>query len=190
MVGNPTKFSRYDVLRCFLLIDKDVPRIDLAKKLGLGEGTVRTILDILKNKKLIDSNRQGHFLTGKGTKLRDDIVANLQWKRIPNISKMTAKVNLAFRIAGGALNGIGYKERDTAIKNGADTCIIMQFRDRLKMPGNEKIDLKKYEGFFHLKNGDILLICGAETTAKAEWAGISVSEEMNRLIKGTLKNLC
>ena len=50
MVGNTPNFSKYDVLRCFLRLEKEIGRQELAKELSLGEGTIRSILDILKKR--------------------------------------------------------------------------------------------------------------------------------------------
>ena len=66
MVGNIPNFTKIDALRCFLRFNKNIGRQDLAKDLELGEGTVRTILEILKAKKLLDSTKRGHFLSKKG----------------------------------------------------------------------------------------------------------------------------
>ena len=48
MVGNLSNFMRIDVLRCLLKIEKPISRLKLSEILELGEGTIRSILDILK----------------------------------------------------------------------------------------------------------------------------------------------
>ncbi|MBI2656169.1 hypothetical protein HYX03_00330, partial [Candidatus Woesearchaeota archaeon] len=52
MVGNIQNFTKLDILRCFLRFNKNTGRQELSRKLELGEGTVRTILNTLKSKKL------------------------------------------------------------------------------------------------------------------------------------------
>ena len=69
MANNPNNYNNLDILRTFIKIKEPISRKDLTKELELGEGTIRTILDILKRKKLISSTRKGHFLTGKGSRL-------------------------------------------------------------------------------------------------------------------------
>ena len=59
MVGNIPNFTKIDLLRCFVRLNKNIGRKELSKELGLGEGTVRTILNILKSKKLLDSTKKG-----------------------------------------------------------------------------------------------------------------------------------
>ena len=73
MVGNTPNFSKIDILRCFLMFDKNIGRQELSRELEMGEGTVRTILDILKSKKLLDSTKRGHFLSKKGSEILSQI---------------------------------------------------------------------------------------------------------------------
>ena len=54
MVGNIPNFTKMDILRCFLRFNKNIGRKDIARELELEEGTVRTILKILKSKRLLD----------------------------------------------------------------------------------------------------------------------------------------
>jgi len=66
MVGNLANFTKMDLLRCLLRIEKPVSRSFLSKSLELGEGTIRSILDILKEKGYLQSNNTGHYLSEKG----------------------------------------------------------------------------------------------------------------------------
>ncbi|MBU1854791.1 MAG: hypothetical protein KKF89_03655, partial [Nanoarchaeota archaeon] len=72
MVGNKPNYKEEDILRTFLYIeDKPVSRAELVEKLELGEGTIRTILSFLKEKKLLKSNRPGHYLSKKGKEKKE-----------------------------------------------------------------------------------------------------------------------
>ena len=76
MVGNISNFGKLDVLRAFLNINqKPISRSQLTSQLKFGEGTVRSILGILKSKNLIESTREGHFLSKKGEKAKTRIGA-------------------------------------------------------------------------------------------------------------------
>ena len=46
MVGNLPNFTKLDVLRCLFRIEKPLSRSALSESLELGEGTIRSILDI------------------------------------------------------------------------------------------------------------------------------------------------
>ena len=95
MVGNLSNFTRIDILRCLLKIDQPLSRSQLSKILDLGEGTIRAILDILKKNKLLESNKQGHYLSAKGNSIVEKILSNINIKKIdltelPKNKKKTA----------------------------------------------------------------------------------------------------
>ena len=82
MVGNLSNFTKIDILRCLLKIGKPLSRLELSKILDLGEGTTRAILDVLKKNKLLDSNKQGHYLSAKGDAIVNKIKSNIQIKNV------------------------------------------------------------------------------------------------------------
>ena len=73
MVGNIPNFTKIDILRCFLRLNKNISRQELAIELELGEGTIRTILNILKSDKFLESTKKGHFLSKKGIEALEQI---------------------------------------------------------------------------------------------------------------------
>src|SRR3989344_3047240 len=80
MVGNISNYTRYDIIRTFIAImqNENMSRDSLSKKLEIGEGSMRTILDILKKKNLIVSDQNGHKVGSKGKafskKIQDSII--------------------------------------------------------------------------------------------------------------------
>ncbi|MFH0978682.1 MAG: DUF4443 domain-containing protein [Candidatus Woesearchaeota archaeon] len=187
MVGNPPKFNKYDVLRCLLGIQKDISRLDLGRLLELGEGTVRTILDILKIKRLIDSDRQGHTLTAKGKQTKENLAAEFEFIEIAKTKELGGKHTFAFKIRNERRLEVGYKQRDIAIKNGAEGALLMVYDKGLRMPGISRFDVQLYSSIFELTDYDILVVCSAATRRMAEWAGIAVAESLNGKVKRILK---
>jgi len=179
----PTKpvFTDIDVLRCFLKVD-GVSRANLVNELGLGEGTVRSILDILKSKGLINSTRQGHDMTDKGKSLLENIdieIKNISSDRIFPKYKKTAvlvrKYNKKVKI--------DYKLRDIAVKAGADGAVILVFDGKLKIPEHEASnEFDELNGIFEYKNGNILIIAFADSYKKSETAGLKVAEAVNQQV--------
>ena len=175
MVGNIPNFNEYDVLRAFLLVGEPISRQELASELGVGEGTVRTILDILKKNKLIFSTRQGHSLTKKGNALLKTV------KRFVEINK---KVDIGyyknFKKAAVLLKGVDSEVnvglRDKAIKNGAEAALIFVYKNGLVLPYAEefKEDFKELENLFSFKNGDILIVTFAGSSREAENSALSL----------------
>ncbi|MBU4407040.1 MAG: hypothetical protein KKB24_05580, partial [Candidatus Altiarchaeota archaeon] len=67
MVGAAPSFSEAHLVRALLMLSSGrVGRKNLVKILGVGEGSVRTIIKRLKGEGLIKSSKQGHELTQKG----------------------------------------------------------------------------------------------------------------------------
>ena len=124
MVGNLKNYTKIDILRCFLRIEKPISRLELSKVLDLGEGTVRSILDILKENGFLDSNKNGHYLSGKGnsliSKIKNDIV--IKEADLTNIFPKQKKI--AVQVKNPKHVERAYILRDIAVKNGAEGAII------------------------------------------------------------------
>ncbi|MAG91947.1 hypothetical protein CMO83_04690 [Candidatus Woesearchaeota archaeon] len=181
MVGNIPNYTKIDVLRCFLRLEKNIGRQDLADELDLGEGTVRTILDVLKSKKLIDSTKKGHFLSRKGVEILKNIFESVSLPKaveVKNIYPEFRKVAINIRKAP-ALNGL-YKLRDLAVKNGADGAIILKFENKLYAPESDvERDFGELEKYFELKNKDVLVVAFANNKKDAENGAFAIAVELN-----------
>lgn len=185
MAGNSKNFTKIDVLRCFLRFDKNVSRHDLSKELGLGEGTVRTILDILKSKKLIRSTKIGHFLSKKGTNTLSqlyEIISLPKQISLKNIYPEYSKIGISVKNAVG-LRQL-YKLRDLAVKNGAEGALILKFDGRLYAPESAYEqnfdDIKKY---FNLKEDDVVLVAFSNNKRSAENGALAIAAELNPFLK-------
>lgn len=176
MVGNIPNFNKYDVVRCFFAIEKDTSRQSLIDTLGLGEGTVRSLLDVLKDKKLIESTRQGHSLTNKGFKL----MRKIEEKMIVPEGITTAyyeNKEQAFVIIKNNKKEITIEQRDIAIKNRADAVLILQFDGKRLSAPNCEPGFDDLQGMLNFKKDDLLILCFAEEKRDAENACIAVSEQ-------------
>ena len=195
MVGNIPGYVKTDVIRAFLLIKEHVSRNELVSKLGLGEGTVRTILDILKHKNLIYSTKKGHSLTEKGSLFFKKIEKSIVVKRLiledfyPELEKAVVLLKKADKSIK-----ISFEQRDIAVKQGAEGAVILKFDNTLYIPDagiNFKESYKKtYDEIikcFDFKKGDILVICFASSLKNAENGALAIaltmSKELNDLIK-------
>ena len=185
MVGNTPNFTKLDVLRCFLRLNRNVSRHELARELELGEGTVRTILNNLKSRKLLDSTKKGHFLTKKGNELLNRICCYISAPKnlaiddiYPNLKKSGVVVRNMHKLKET------YKLRDVAVRNGAEGAMILKFENRLKMPESASlINYKNLEKHFELKNNDILVISFSNKNKYAENGALAVTAELNNTIK-------
>src|SRR3989338_3881260 len=139
MVGNLSNYTKLDILRCFLNIRTGTSRNEIVTSLDLGEGTVRTILDSLKNRNLITSTRNGHSLTYKGLSLLGKINSMVELKDAAlDEYKHLKKSAIRLRASSSKKE---YELRDIAVKNGAEAALVLRYDgSKLIMPNYNKKD--------------------------------------------------
>ncbi|MBI2108101.1 hypothetical protein HYT54_03155 [Candidatus Woesearchaeota archaeon] len=189
MVGNKPNFNPYDILRCLFRIEEGISRQLLAKSLELGEGTIRTILDILKDRKLIESSKKGHFLSSQGRNALNDLKKSISLPK--KIESEHIYKNL--RKCGIALKGVKelantYRLRDIAVKNGSEGALILKFEKRLYAPESD-YDYSWLEKSFELESGDILALAFADSYSIAENSALAVASELNPSLKSFINRL-
>lgn len=185
MVGNIPNFTKTDILRCFLRFDKSLGRQELTRDLGLGEGTIRTILQILKSRKFLDSTKKGHFLSKKGTETLDEIYKSISAPKelaVQDIYPDLKKVGILVKNASN-LKEL-YRLRDIAVKNGADGAIILKFDNKLYAPESDyKQDYRELEKYFDFENNDALVIAFSSEKQEAERGAVAIAIEISSLLK-------
>jgi len=191
MVGNIPNFTKIDVLRCFLRFSKNISRQELAREMELGEGTIRTILEILKSKKLLDSNKRGHFLSKKGSDTLNEI--NKFVKAIRDVSSKSLypdlkKIGVQMRGAS-SLKEI-YRLRDTAVKHGADGALLLKFDSRLYAPESDYgQDYKELEKLFDFEKNDVLVMSFSPERRKAENGALAIAADIAVILKKFISEL-
>lgn len=185
MVGNIPNFAKIDILRCFLRFNKNLGRQELARELELGEGTIRTILNILKSKKLLDSTKKGHFLSNKGKESLNQINDSISMPRnvtTQDVYPNSKKIGVLIRDIVN-LKEL-YKLRDIAVKNKADGAIILKFENTLYAPESDyEQNYKELEKYFDFKNNDILVIAFANSNKDAENGALAIAIELSNILK-------
>ena len=181
MVGNKSNYSKVDILRCFLKLNESTSRQQLAKNLGLGEGTIRTILDMLKSRYLLSSTKKGHFLNEKGRKILSRLnrtISSPKRLTIKNIYQEFKKIGIVVRNVEKM--GKVYNLRDIAVRNGADGAVILKFKDRLYILDSEENQrYKEIEMMFDFRNGDVLIIGFSDNIRNAENGALSIAIELS-----------
>lgn len=189
MVGNKPNFNSYDILRCLFRIEEGISRQLLAKSLELGEGTIRTILDILKARNLISSSKKGHFLSSHGRNALSELK-----KRLGMPKKIeSAMIYRNLKKCGIAIKGIReisntYKLRDIAVKNGSEGALILKFDKKLYAPESD-FDYGELEKDFEFGNNDVLILAFAESYSVAENSALAVAAELNAELKSFINRL-
>ncbi|MGQ9788245.1 MAG: DUF4443 domain-containing protein [Candidatus Hadarchaeaceae archaeon] len=171
--GPLPRFSKIHVQLTLELISKHkrIGRKQLTSKLGIGEGSVRTILDHLKKDGLITSSKGGHALTEKGKSLLSEPQTLIQ---IDAGDLVIGKISVA-TIIRGAANRIkrGIEQRDEAIKAGADGATVLVFRGgKFRLPGgfvNIKKEIsEKLIKSLQPREGDVVILGAGKDLLAAE----------------------
>ncbi len=167
--GAKPSFTSIDLISCFWLISEGkTSRANLSVALGLGEGTVRTIISILSNLGYIQADNSGCTLSLNGISKKKEL--SLIINKVVCLKKQNP---LTFNLPSCAivlsnckgLVGNGVVQRDRAIKYGADGATTLIVEDgKLMFP--EEFEDSQYSKELNeftieikeLKDGDTVIL--------------------------------
>ncbi len=188
MVGNTPKYDNMDVFLSFLYVNDSTSRLDIVKNVGIGEGTARTVLGLLKARKFIDSTQKGHILTRKGKEFREKINQLVTAPRQIVLREYDTKKSIAMHLKTSKKIDFDVALRDRAIKEGADGALILHYDSGLKFPAVDYDKSFDYlENDFELKKNNLLVISFADDYTVAQRACLSVASEVSDEFKEILK---
>jgi predicted transcriptional regulator len=184
--GPSATFSIYDVLRAMELIaEKSIGRNKLAASLNVGEGTVRTIINRLKEADLIAASKSGCTLTKRGSKLWSEYKSIFEKKTEIEPNELTlADYSYAILVKNrGHEVKYGVEQRDAAVMVGAKgATTIMVKKGRLVMPSVSDDVAKDFPRaanqiltVFQPKENDVVIIGSAGTRKKAEYGTLAAA---------------
>lgn len=182
-IGPLPRFAEIHVRRALELIAKHkrIGRKQLAGELGVGEGSMRTILNQLKKQGLITSSRGGHALTPKGKR---SLGKPLEFAQIDAGNLTVGKVDVAVIIRGTAKKvKRGIEQRDEAIKAGAQGATVFVFKGgKLQFPDGfmdvDKRVVKSIVETFKPREGDVIIIGSGKNTAEAERGALAAARSL------------
>ena len=191
MVDNLPNYSRFDVLRCFLSLQDSQSRKHLSGSLEVGEGTMRTLLNILKEKGLISSSAQGHALTASGIQVLSQLHSAFDLKRVDiPLSQFQSLKKAACHIKKPASQPAVVSLRDTAVKNGAEACLIFQQKEQFQLfGGRRQREYQALSQLFPLQKNHLLVLTLANQQRWAEIAALAASEKIVDSIKQFMQQL-
>lgn len=181
MVGNLSNYHKIDIIRTFFCLRETKSRVQLVKELNIGEGTIRTLLNILKKKELIDSTREGHKLSEKGLKILYDFQQRFNVPRLIRLDAFYPKMKKVAILVKNSPEVSYVKLRDIALKNGAEGAMIFRYTNKLELPGHKGRFLT-LEKEFNFSEGDLLVVGFALNKRWAEIGSLAiVSQIVNKL---------
>lgn len=187
--GPAPAFTHVDVTQSILTIGDEgqVGRIELSKKLGIGEGAIRTIIKHLTQAGIIEISKSGCMLTKRGVQLYNSLrskvsnVVPIEARQLA-LDKFSAAVSVR---RAGHLVKKGIEQRDAAIRAGATgACtLVLQGREFLMPMGdNEEWRLNREDPLFQdLKKsfspeeGDVVVLSSAPGRVTAEHGAMAAA---------------
>lgn len=187
--GRAPYFVEAHLVKALMIIDDKGPvgRVKLSKTLGLGEGTIRTLIKHLEKEKLIKISKVGIALTISGKKLTADLKSRIRREiEIPRSSLTVGPFNVAILVknASNAIRG-GVEQRDAAIKIGAlGATTLIYKRGRLNMPLVEEDIFRDLPAIYEVmasklkpQEEDVIIIGTANDKSAAELGAIAAALE-------------
>jgi predicted transcriptional regulator len=185
--GPSPSFSLFHVIKTLELTAKEGPigRGKLSKRLGLGEGATRTLIDRLTDNELIATSKPGCSLTKKGNKIWNQFQSIFPKKVELEKSELTlAECNIAVLIKGGGDKvKTGVEQRDAAILTGAKGATTLVFKHQtLIQPGISENLARDFPTAFNqvtrlmeLEDNDVVVVGSADTWEKAEYGALAAA---------------
>ena len=176
--GPTPSFTELHIAKAIEIIGrKPIGRLGLSERLGLGEGTTRTLIDRLLEARLAKISKRGCELTESGSLILKDLSSKLGAMTRVSRSPITIgpyDFGILVRKAAKKVNS-GIEQRDAAVRAGANGAVTFVFRGhRLLMPPvrNRIVESRGateqiLEGFRPREN-DVVIIAGADTERLAE----------------------
>ena len=177
--GPTPLFTELDLARAIEIIGSEyVGRNKLSTRLGLGEGTTRTLIDRLLNARLIKTSKLGCELTGRGHSILNQLNAKLGTKkRVAQSSITVGHYNFGILVKDAA-NRIksGIEQRDAAVRAGANGAVTLVVkRGELVMPSPARPITREQESVaraikeaFEPHENDVIIIAGGDSDQFAE----------------------
>jgi predicted transcriptional regulator len=127
--GPVHRFADYHVYRTLLMLSdgRRRGRKSLAETVNVGEGSMRTIIEFLRDKGYVDVKQTGIKITHKGQEFLRKLPIHMERLEPSDIS--VAERNVAVLVRNSAERiSLGIEQRDAAIKAGADgaTTIVIK----------------------------------------------------------------
>ncbi|MBU0980653.1 MAG: hypothetical protein KJ709_07635 [Nanoarchaeota archaeon] len=169
MAGAKPHYSNLDMLRAFLFLESRLSRAHLVDRLSLGEGVVRSILDDLKDKDYLDSNRKGHILTTKGKEVLNEFKSRFSGPVKALLDELGqhqyAVVVKRPKMPLDALNA-----RDEAVRAGSLGALVFYHSGKLMMPPmrSARKEFSHLSKVYSLKERQALVIAFSSDTRTAQ----------------------
>ena len=171
-------FTQLDLARAIEIVGTErIGRNKLSERLGMGEGTTRTLINRLLDAQLIAISRSGCALTRSGHSILNELNLMLGTRTKVFRSSVTVGTYNFGILVKGAANRIksGIEQRDAAVRAGADGAVtlVVKHGELVMPPAESKMTTqesvaKKIQEAFRPRENDAIIIAGADSQQNAE----------------------
>ena len=175
------RFTDYHVYKTLSLLTdgRRKGRKVMADRIGVGEGSMRTIVEYLREEGLVDVKQTGIKITKAGTDFVSRLPLQVYTLDAPDIA--LGEYSVAVQVKGVASK----VKRDQAIKAGADgaTTVVVN-GNRLTVPVDFDLDKGRPETawalrrLFDLADGDVIIIGTSMSLQRAEEGAMAAAFEL------------
>jgi hypothetical protein len=149
-------------------------RKQLAELVGIGEGSMRTIVAFLREKGMIEIKQTGVKISSRGVEYLRHLPIRSERLEPSDIS--VGSVHVAVQVIGKGMKvTLGIEQRDSAIKAGAEgATTVLVIEEKLIVPPDYWLDDEKPQiaqalrSRFKLNEGDVIIIGTAPDYNRAE----------------------
>ncbi|MGI0018293.1 MAG: DUF4443 domain-containing protein [Nitrosotalea sp.] len=186
----PSRILSFDLVHVFKTMqlmagEKRISRSLMMEQLGLGEGSIKTLVKHLKMYGLVENSNAGMWMTSKGETLYRKLHVSIPREMdIAKCSVALGKFNHAVLLKDMAHNvKSGIEQRDAAIKAGAvGATTLLCKNNRLVLPGTGE-DLMRNDQKIHAlimeklspEQNDVIIIGSSQSKKIAEMAAKSAA---------------
>jgi hypothetical protein len=174
--GPVHRFADHHVYRTLLLLSdgKRRGRKQVADSINLGEGSMRTIVEYLREKGYIEIRQTGISISPAGSEFLESMPIRMERLEPSDLSIAARSVAVLVKDKADRIS-LGIEQRDAAMKAGADgaTTVIIKEGGML-VPPDYRLDEEKPEiarGLWRLlspRDGDVIIVGTAQEYEKAE----------------------
>ncbi|MDI6707544.1 MAG: DUF4443 domain-containing protein [Candidatus Thermoplasmatota archaeon] len=187
MKGALPKFTNVHLWKTLreIYLTQTIGRKRLASQVGVGEGTIRTILKYFKAKDFVVIEQVGIKLSEKGKKIFEKY--RLQTTALEKSGLTVGKYNCAVIVKNKASKiKLGIEQRDEAIKAGATGTTTLVYKNNvLSFPGEAQALDQSYPKIsaliiskFNPENNDVIIIGSGMSLKKAEEGALAAALEL------------
>ncbi|MDD3398011.1 MAG: hypothetical protein PHW93_00215 [Candidatus Methanomethylophilaceae archaeon] len=184
--GPMFRFADYNVYWALHLISdgKRVGRKRLAEMVGIGEGSMRRIIDTLREWEMIDIKQTGIKITATGTGFLNELPMKVLNLNIGNLVVGNYQQALLVKDVAHKIEN-GMQQRDAGIRAGSLGCTTIIFRNgALTMPPDWNIDEERpilastIRRTIDMGENDIIIVGGADYKVDAVNGALAAAFEL------------